>query len=127
MKTHHALALLTMFLLTWLCSSCDKAKSSKASKTKLFLNDRVDGIVSCTSNGLYPTDSVMYMEGGGKDYRPSIINKNHPIIKIPEGMVWIPGGEFSMGGVNPVGMGDGGNQTMHDARPIHRVYVDGFC
>jgi formylglycine-generating enzyme required for sulfatase activity len=31
-------------------------------------------------------------------------------------MVWIPGGEFSMGG----------DETLPDARPIHRVYVDGF-
>ena len=39
-------------------------------------------------------------------------------------MVWIPGGEFSMGGVNPVGMHDGGNQAMNDARPVHRVQCE---
>lgn len=32
-------------------------------------------------------------------------------------MVWIPGGEFAMGAADP---------QMTDARPIHRVYVDGF-
>ena len=44
----------------------------------------------------------------------------------PEGMVWIPGGEFSMGC-------DGSNEALcglpgltRDALPIHRVYVDGF-
>jgi formylglycine-generating enzyme required for sulfatase activity len=37
----------------------------------------------------------------------------------PAGMVWIPGGEFSMGA------GDD-SQAMADALPIHRVYVDGF-
>ncbi len=31
-------------------------------------------------------------------------------------MVWIPGGEFSMGG----------DESLPDARPVHRVYVDGF-
>jgi formylglycine-generating enzyme required for sulfatase activity len=31
-----------------------------------------------------------------------------------------------MGGVNPVGMMDGGKENMNDARPVHRVYVDGF-
>ncbi len=41
-------------------------------------------------------------------------------------MVWIPGGEFSMGGVNPVGMNDGGHEAMNDARPVHRVRVNGF-
>lgn len=35
----------------------------------------------------------------------------------PEGMVWIPGGEFSMGSEDP---------EMGDARPFHRVAIDGF-
>jgi formylglycine-generating enzyme len=35
----------------------------------------------------------------------------------PEGMVWIPGGEFWMGSDEP---------EFTDARPWHRVYVDGF-
>jgi formylglycine-generating enzyme required for sulfatase activity len=43
-----------------------------------------------------------------------------------EGMVWIPGGEFSMGCTDPTLCVDGGHETMPDARPIHRVYVDGF-
>ena len=44
----------------------------------------------------------------------------------PEGMVWIPGGEFSMGAEDPRGTDHGGPDPMNDARPIHRVYVDGF-
>src|ERR1700676_1316325 len=44
----------------------------------------------------------------------------------PAGMVWIPGGEFSMGCVDPTLCVDGGHETMDDARPIHRVYIDGF-
>jgi sulfatase modifying factor 1 len=44
----------------------------------------------------------------------------------PEGMVWIPGGEFSMGAaVN----GSGSHEmpmASNDAGPIHRVRVDGF-
>jgi sulfatase modifying factor 1 len=46
----------------------------------------------------------------------------------PEGMVWIPGGEFSMGAAEPMGhdMNEVGMQATHDSRPIHRVYVDGF-
>src|SRR5207253_1477559 len=42
------------------------------------------------------------------------------------GMVWIPGGEFSMGAV----MNGSGSSEMpmasNDAGPIHRVFVDGF-
>jgi formylglycine-generating enzyme required for sulfatase activity len=41
-------------------------------------------------------------------------------------MLWIPGGEFSMGAQNPVDMNDVGMKATVDSRPIHRVYVDGF-
>jgi formylglycine-generating enzyme len=44
----------------------------------------------------------------------------------PAGMVWIPGGEFSMGCDDPTSTPHGGNDAMLDARPIHRVYVNGF-
>jgi formylglycine-generating enzyme len=44
----------------------------------------------------------------------------------PSGMVWIPGGEFSMGSVDPRTLPRGGNDPMTDARPIHRVAVDAF-
>jgi len=46
--------------------------------------------------------------------------------KTPPGMVWIPGGKFSMGTDDPTAMICGGPDTMPDARPIHRVYMDGF-
>lgn len=36
----------------------------------------------------------------------------------PEGMVWIPGGEFRMGSVDPL--------ARPDEAPVHRVRVDGF-
>jgi formylglycine-generating enzyme required for sulfatase activity len=41
-------------------------------------------------------------------------------------MVWIPGGEFSMGAADPPGMDSVGMNATTDSRPIHRVYVDGF-
>jgi formylglycine-generating enzyme required for sulfatase activity len=41
-------------------------------------------------------------------------------------MVWIPGGEFSMGSKDPRNDLCGGNEPMDDAQPVHRVYVDGF-
>jgi formylglycine-generating enzyme required for sulfatase activity len=43
-------------------------------------------------------------------------------------MVWIPGGEFSMGAADPQGIdrNDLGMHATADSRPVHRVYVDGF-
>jgi formylglycine-generating enzyme required for sulfatase activity len=41
-------------------------------------------------------------------------------------MVWIPGGEFSMGAMDPPAVSEVGMHAAVDARPIHRVYVDAF-
>jgi formylglycine-generating enzyme len=60
-------------------------------------------------------------------FQPTVSNTTPPSGP-PEGMVWIPGGEFSMGAAEPHDM-DGYHVGMHatgDARPVHRVYVDGF-
>jgi formylglycine-generating enzyme len=56
----------------------------------------------------------------------TIPNPMSPPGSAPEGMVWISGGEFSMGTEDPTDMICGGPDAMPDARPIHRVYVDGF-
>jgi formylglycine-generating enzyme len=57
----------------------------------------------------------------------TVENRNLPPGTTPEGMVWIPGGEFSMGARDPFDMRDlVGMQATTDSRPVHRVYVDGF-
>ena len=45
------------------------------------------------------------------------INEPKPPAPAPVGMVWIPGGQFWMGAAD---------DHMTDARPWHRVYVDGY-
>src|SRR5690349_1554388 len=72
-----------------------------------------------------PIDSAKYVAGGAKEFKATIQNTFKPTDSI-DNMAWIPGGEFSMGAADPVGMDGGGMETMKDARPIHRVYVDGF-
>lgn len=59
-------------------------------------------------------------------FLPSVENESSPPAESPLGMVWIPGGEFSMGCDDPRASLCGGPDPMPDARPIHRVYVDGF-
>ena len=48
---------------------------------------------------------------------PPVIDDTRPTGTAPEGMIWIPGGEFSMGS---------DEEMFTDARPIHRVALNGF-
>jgi formylglycine-generating enzyme required for sulfatase activity len=60
------------------------------------------------------------------EFQPTIEKHDRPSGPAPEGMVWIPGGEFSMGANDSPDMDEVGMKATTDARPIHRVYVDGF-
>lgn len=59
-------------------------------------------------------------------FGPTIPNPAPAPESTPHGMVWIPGGEFSMGAMDPAATTDAGMHAAADARPVHRVYVDGF-
>lgn len=82
------------------------------------------GVISCTK-GMLPGDSVIFLEEGGLAYETTVENKAVPAV-VPDGMVWIPGGTFSMGLPDPVRMSEGGKESMEDARPIHRVQLSSF-
>lgn len=57
----------------------------------------------------------------------TIENKGAPPGPAPEGMVWIPGGTFSMGAAAAAtGHCSPASAGRSDALPIHRVHVDGF-
>jgi formylglycine-generating enzyme required for sulfatase activity len=107
-------------------AGCKTSPSAEADAKASFEQGRITNTVSCTANGLTVKDSILYMGGGGKAFLPTQENTATIQGKPPAGMVLIPGGEFSMGGVNPVGMDDGGKEKMDDARPVHRVRVSGF-
>src|ERR1700757_156403 len=65
---------------------------------------------------------------GGSAFAPTVPNKLPVPSSAPNGMVWIPGGEFSMGCKLPsTGFCTAATMNaVNDAQPIHRVYVDGF-
>ena len=81
----------------------------------------VDANVSCETNiksshAAHATNSNNEADSIGVLQPPVIITNGAPG-PAPEGMVWIPGGEFSMGSEAP---------EMQDARPFHRVALDGY-
>jgi len=53
-------------------------------------------------------------------------NSTSPPGPAPTGMVWIPGGEFSMGSTAESESMCGQPGLTRDALPVHRVYVEGF-
>src|ERR1700689_2382773 len=57
--------------------------------------------------------AVSYILSG---YAPGLLTKSQPAA--PPGMVWVPGGEFTMGTDADLG--------WPDEKPAHRVRVDGF-
>ncbi len=71
------------------------------------------------------TDAATISTGANR-FTATVTNSAAAPGTAPEGMVWIPGGEFSMGANDPPNLDEVGMQATEDARPIHRVYVDGF-
>ena len=63
---------------------------------------------------------------GGGAFEPTKPNQVAPPGPAPEGMVWIPGGEFSMGSDEASESLCGLPGVTRTRGPIHRVYVDGF-
>jgi len=117
-------ALLCAIPVTIFTNCNDSSGSLNTNETDVTA--KIDAAVSCTANGLMPADSALYMNGGGSEFNKTIVDKLDHRKALPAGMVWIPGGEFSMGGINPIGMREGGSESMNDARPVHRVHVKAF-
>jgi sulfatase modifying factor 1 len=60
-------------------------------------------------------------------FAPTVADKTPAPRPAPEGMVWIPGGEFSMGSDGRCnGAPCCSPATVADTLPVHRVYVNGF-
>ena len=108
------------------CNSTDhKSVEAPALETKSLGDMKISAAISCTK-GLSVKDSSLFMQGGGELFELTVEDSSNNPANQEKNMVWIHGGEFSMGGVNPVGMQDGGKENMNDARPVHRVKVSGF-
>ncbi|TDW52612.1 formylglycine-generating enzyme required for sulfatase activity [Flavobacterium sp. 270] len=105
-KTYWIIAVLAIFIIS-IAYSFTKLKTPKEKVTAM----------NCAET---PTVS------GESEFKPTIVNKTASPSKAPKGMVWIPGGEFSMGSnVEDESLCSIKGVTK-DAAPIHRVYVDGY-
>jgi sulfatase modifying factor 1 len=77
-------------------------------------------VVAAYQAGLWPFPPPPKPSAG---LPPPKLNPSQPPGPAPEGMVWIPGGEFYMGSDED---NDAGLPLLPDALPVHKVYVDGF-
>lgn len=104
-----------LFLIFVVCGAC---------LAYVKFSSHVDGSLRLNPQ---PTDMETTSTAAPADpFKPTVENHEAALGSAPKGMVWIPGGEFSMGANDPPDMNDVGMKATFDALPIHRVYVDGF-
>lgn len=115
------------------CMNLPRKKSLAQTLANSKMSSRIDGINAAvlslfisTLCGLLLSPVQCHAMGTEAQFLPTKSNSLHNSGKAPSGMVWIPGGEFSMGSDDPTEGLCSGREHMPDARPIHRVYVDGF-
>ena len=92
-------------ILPWRRLTKRIAVASIATNTLLYTPLLVTG---CTTHDASPTRGVAQ-----RDTLPTLAPG-----AAPAGMVWVPGGEFAMGGDD--------EYALQDEQPVHRVRVDGF-
>src|SRR5215471_14524753 len=99
-----------------------------AAATVIVLRKPASNRVNASASGS-PTPVATSASAAGPtrvSFLPTVPNHASTPSPAPPAMVWIPGGEFSMGAQDSSDMNDVGMNATVDSRPIHRVYVDGF-
>lgn len=108
--------------------SISRARRTRRSRTWLIvIAATVTAVVLSATHLKRPSTSTAATVPPESTFKETVANASSAQGDAPAGMVWIPGGEFSMGAQDPPDMNDAvGMQATRDSRPIHRVYVDGF-
>ncbi|MFL9483264.1 formylglycine-generating enzyme family protein [Chitinophagaceae bacterium LWZ2-11] len=95
-------------------ASTDAATAEKKDTVHCINPASRAGLMARTGSG----DTGQLAIGQAKNIHYAIDTSNWPAKPWPAGMVWVPGGEYAMGGV--------GSEARQDEFPVHRVKVDGF-
>jgi formylglycine-generating enzyme len=127
-----AVAISTLFYISRRQSTTPSASVNAATASGPATTTGTDAAATpnpSTPSPSMPATATSPASNGGKgsgSFAPTVVNHDPAPGASPPGMAWIPGGEFSMGANEPPDMDDVGMKATLDARPIHRVYVDGF-
>ncbi|MCD6064989.1 MAG: hypothetical protein K0R82_2900, partial [Flavipsychrobacter sp.] len=104
----------------FVCTGC----SEGAERTQMIA-DAEDDVILCTEDAQAASIPANIPAGTSLSaFQPTIINSRQQAGDPPDGMAWIPGGEFSMGYSDTVGPNK--HAGINDAQPVHRVSVSGF-
>jgi sulfatase modifying factor 1 len=123
-----ALTVLVLIAIAWTLrrkSSAVVAASAKASEA-VPVNTKSPAGSPASANSSEASAVTAKSPDSKSLFGPTVANKAAPSASSPMGMAWIPGGEFSMGANDPPDMDEVGMKATEDARPVHRVYVNGF-
>lgn len=108
-------------------------KKRRAEKPGKLIVFAIAGVAGLAVLALNVTRSKPPVTGGDRpspgsatEFAPTIENKTPLPDSRPEGMVWVPGGEFSMGSEAASESLCGLPGVTRDALPVHRVALDGF-
>lgn len=113
-----------LFSLLCVFGCQQKSRETQNSDTS-FTTLKTKGAISCT-NGMSEQDAENYLKAGGDAFEPTVENIITTPKVIPTGMVFIPGGEFSMGSPNSDALAECSKGASYDSQQIHRVKLNAF-
>ncbi len=105
--------------------SCQQKSKEMQNSDSSFADLKTKGAISCTI-GMSAQDAENYLKAGGHSFEPTIENKIAAPKVMPLGMVFIPGGEFSMGSPNSDALAECSKGASSDSQQIHRVKLNAF-